>query len=292
MLAGACLGWAAACRPSDGALILGAAAGALAVLPRTSRAPLALGAALVVLPTVAGLLLIEPLYLSEAWRFVAGHALLWGKTPFAEPGHGGPGWIAVLAGQPGLALLLAAGGLAALLVLADARRRGPAAAAAATAFLAHAVWTAGFQNPENLRHLAPLLVLGPLLLCLLPGAAARGAALICLAAELAVLIPATRPDPSAPAPLAAAAAVLAGLPPDSAVATNLGVAVLREALPIRVYDSYYAADAALGLARAGGVALRLTATEPATALRVFAPRFLGERGLWLVCARSPCAAGG
>ena len=62
------------------------------------------------------------------------------------------------------------------------------------------------------------------------------------------------------------------------------VFTLRAGLPdIRVYDSHYTADAALGLASATGPAFRLTGTPLAGTppAAVFPARFPGERMLYL-----------
>lgn len=284
VLAGIALGWAAACRPSDALMILAAGAGALVVVPRATL-PLVVGLTAVVLPCAIVLLVLEPLYLSEGWRFVMGHTLFWGNTPFSEAPRGGTWWV-VLRGVPTLPLPLLLSAAAALAALVRPGRAGPATTAAAAAFLGHGLWIAGFQNPDNLRHLVPLLIFGPLVLCLMQGMPAKIAAGVCLVAEVAALAAYTTFSPAAPPPLEAAATALANVAPDSAVATNLGVAVLRANLPrLRVYDSFYAADAVLGLSLAGGEGLRLTSTAPANPITSFPARFLGERSLWLTDAR-------
>jgi hypothetical protein len=194
-------------------------------------------------------------------------------------------------------------------------------AAIALAFAADAVWVALMQNPDHLRHLAPLAVLGGLLVVLVPrrgdarpcfetlaaqapqheagriggaphsaGASRRvrglfGMAPIILLLALNVFTVARTldPTPGAAPPLARAADVLRRAPAGSAVALNEGVAVLRAALPaMHVYDMQAPADAALGLASARGAAFRLSTTPlDSVPLAVFAGRAAGEETMYL-----------
>jgi hypothetical protein len=183
-----------------------------------------------------------------------------------------------------IAVFVLAGAVAAFRL----KDRPPALTATLAAFAAHAVWIAAFQNPDHLRHLAPLLVLGGILFASgLSTAALRRVRLpavaVLVAAEIAALAASGAIASARPSPLSAALSWLSAHPP-AAIATNEGVFALRAALPsVRVYDSHYAADAALGLASAAGPAFRLTGTplagtEPAA---VFAARFPGERTLYL-----------
>jgi len=173
-----------------------------------------------------------------------------------------------------------------VLALFRGRRAPPALVAATVAFAAYGVWIAVFQNPDQLRHLGPLLVLGGLILTMLAGTGARlpaGGAVIALVLEVAGLGGTASPDPRMTSPLAAVTAVLAA-DGDAAVATNAGVATLRAALPgARVYDAYYTADAAFGLREAAGPAFRISMT-PITGITPaaeFRGRFAGEPTLWL-----------
>jgi len=285
-LAGAALGWAACCRPSDAVLLAGAFAGIAWRLPRT--APAVLGGALVVgLPALAVLYAHEgTLYLWEASRFLAGHTIDWGNTPFAAGGPHGS-WLASIAAVPGgiavAALTIAAGAL----TLARGRRLPPALSAMALAFFADALWIALMQNPEHLRHLAPLAVLGGLLAVLAPKGPWRAAATAALlAANAGILALTLDPVPGRLPPLARAAGQITVAPAGSAVALNEGVAVLRESLPTtRVYDMQSPAAAALGLAAARGAAYRLSTTPLGPPpLAVFRGRVLGEETMYLYAA--------
>ena len=287
LLAGMALGWAAACRPSDAPMLAGAALGALVMVPRLFG-PLLVGGLVVVLPIATVIWALEgPLYLEEGLRFVTGHALIWGNTAFAEVARHG-GWLDALGATPGglalAALFLAGAGH----TLRQRRGAAPALMAASAAFIAHAGWVAAFQNPDHLRHLAPLAVLGGLLLATAwAGTGHRLAWLpvgLCLALEGWALIGTVAPLPGRASPLASAIDLLAKEPPGAAVATNDGVFLLRAKLPgLRVYDMHYPADARLGLATAAGPAFRLTGTPlpGRSASAVFPARFAGETTLFL-----------
>jgi hypothetical protein len=283
-LAGAALAWGLACRPSDAVLFAGAAIGAL-IMERRIVVPALLGGLTVLLPVAAVVAALEgSAYLDEGARFLAGHATLWGNTALAATPH--DTWLATISAMPGgLALAAVAVGAAAL-GLRTIRRAPPALVAATAAFAAYAIWVAAFQNPDQLRHLAPLLVLAGLIVAMLlprDGLALPCAALM-LGLEIWSLTAGTVFDARMLPPLAAATAWLGAAPETPTVATNLGVETLRAALPhARIYDAYYAGDAALGLATAAGPAYRLS-TTPIVGLALtatFAGRFAGEPGLLL-----------
>lgn len=298
LLAGAGLGWALACRPTNLALALGIAAAAFAICPRRLW-PIWPGGAAIVLPSAAALVLHEPLIWAEAARFVQGHALIWGNTAFSDQPH--RGWGTVLAAQPALALVL--GALTLAVIALPLARETPGAtgrAALKGGFVAHALWVALFQNPESLRHLAPLLVLGGVAAALLLArpradaprarlaaprarlAATAGLIALCLAAHLS----ATRLAPASLPPLEQAARYLEARPDraGAVLATNHGVQLLRARLPdIAVQDRHYpgASALALGLARGPGWRLNSTPETDRPAEALFAPRFPGEPALWL-----------
>ncbi|MEJ0098117.1 MAG: hypothetical protein WDM84_09705 [Bauldia sp.] len=287
LFAGMALAWAIACRPSDAPLFAGALAGAVIAAPRVTW-PVILGGAIVLVPVAVVVLALEgPLYVGEGLRFLSGHAELWGNTPFAAGGQT-DSWLATLRDVP-FAWAIAVLTVAAVAIALPRARRSPVLAAAVAAFLAHAAWIAAFQNPDHLRHLAPLAILGGVILPLIVanGPPARwrtaGVALL-LAANVAALASSGALRAAGPPPLAAAEAWLAAEPSGTAVATNDGVFLLRAGLPqTRVYDMHYPADASLGLATAAGAAFRLTGTPIAgqAAAAIFPGRFPGERTLRL-----------
>jgi hypothetical protein len=281
-LAGAALAWALACRPSDAVLFAGAAIGAVAAARRIVW-PAILGGLAVLVPVVAVVAALEGhAYLDEGLRFLAGHATLWGNTALWATPH--DTWLTTIGAMPGGLALAAVTAGAAALGLGAIRQAPPALIAATVGFAAYAIWVAAFQNPDQLRHLAPLLVLAGLIVAmLLPrGGLALPCAALMLGLEVWSLAAGTVFDTRAAPPLAAATAWLGAQPETPTVATNLGVETLRGVLPhARIYDAYYAGDAALGLATATDPAYRLTTTPLAgqTPTATFPGRFAGEPGL-------------
>lgn len=265
-MAGLLLGMAACCRPSYAVMIL--AALAVSAWSDRRRAPAMLAGFTAITALAFGAVLAWEgwPYVEEGLRFVSGHASQWGNTAFAP--SGGPGdWLAVAMAQPALMVPVT-------LCLLAARS---APRAAAIALVAGLIWTLTMQNPDNLRHAAPVLVLSGLL-------AARGPALglTVVAANLAILLSTAQWQPALP-PLAAAEHMLAAQPPGTVI-TNHGVALLRRDLSThRVMDAYYAADAAFVETTGSGPLWRLSSTTSAEAIamQTFNGRFLGERPLWL-----------
>jgi len=291
-MAGAALACAGACRPSDAVLLGAALIGALITTPRIWK-PLLLGVLAVAIPVIAVIFALEgTLYFQEGLRFFIGNATLWGNTPFAaKPQH--DNWFIAITALPGSPLLV---GLAALsaFVAVWRSRISPTAYAAAFALLGHALWIAAFQNPDHLRHLAPIMVLGGLLLAMIrlpnPGQMPFLAAALYGLAELYCLGRTTDFHAGRLPPLAQAVAFLREKS-KPAVATNNGVFTLRALLPrSHIYDMHYSADARLGLAMAKGPAYRLTTTPPPASgksVMIFPGRFAGEETMWLVSGNSP-----
>lgn len=284
LLAGAALAWALACRPSDAVLFAGAAIGA-AITERRIALPAIVGGLAVLAPVAAVIAALEGgAYLDEATRFLAGHATLWGNTALSDAPH--DTWLTTIAAVPGGIPLAALLITAVALGLRHLLRAPAALAATLTAFIAYAAWVVVFQNPDQLRHLAPLLVLGALVVAMLPARSrlALPGAVLLLGLETWSLVAATTFNTGMLPPLAAATAWLRAEPETPTVATNLGVESLRATLPqVRIYDAYYAGDAALGLATAAGPAYRLTTTPLAAQIptATFARRFAGEPTLLL-----------
>lgn len=253
--AGLAWGWALCCRPSYGVMIAAAL-----VFSRRDRLAMLAGFA-IISGACFGLVLAWEgwAYVDEGWRFVAGHTGQWGNTAFA-PAGGPSGWARTALAHPWL--LLALGGFL-------GRRVNKAATGVWAASL---VWTLWMQNPDNLRHAAPPLILAGMLVA--SGWRWPGRAM--LAANTAALITLTTWSPR-PAPLAEAVSRLQDQPA-GIVISNYGVAVLRAALPRhRVIDAYYRADAAFAQAQAHIPVWRLLADGSPG-------RFAGERGLRLIRA--------
>lgn len=284
--AGLAIGLAAACRPSDIPLLAGAFLGMALLRPRLILPVAASGSAVGLVALAAMVAHDGLLYFTDGLRFMDGHALQWGNTIFTDGGRR-TGWITAIDELRG-GLLLAAVMLVAVVAATVARWRSPAVTAAAGGFAAHATFVAVFQNPDHLRHLAPLAVLAGLLAVLAPSPASRfrGVTVTAiLVTEIAVLVLNTVPATDRLAPLAAIAHQFRSPATGSAVATREGVFALRMLVPsVRVYDMHYPADAALGLAIAGGPAYRITTTAPRrlkTPPTIFRGRFPGEETLWL-----------
>ncbi|MCB8838185.1 hypothetical protein [Aurantimonas sp. VKM B-3413] len=288
-LAGIALGIAACCRPSYAALFAGALTGLAFTRPR-DLVPAIAGALVVGIPALLFLLSREgTLLITEGLRFTLGHTLIWGNTVLAAAPAGGPrgGWWSAVAAIPlGLPLAFATLVPPALALTRSGPRR-PAIAATVGAFLGHLVWVLLMQNPDHLRHLAPLPFLSAILAGLLVAERRRvGTAIAAVLLALEILVSASNLGGNAFAgpPLARAAATLRAMPPGSALATNEGVALLRTGLPqLRVYDMRYPADAAYGLGRAAGERLRLSTTRLSAGkvVREFPGRFSGEESLYL-----------
>lgn len=288
LAAGLALGWALACRPSNLVMALALAAGATAAAPRHLW-PIWLGGLFVLVPVAATLLVLEPLYLTEAQRFTRGHAEIWGNVALSGANHSS--WWDTARAHPLMSLTLCIEALA-IIVLA---MRGPPATrvirwALAAGFLGHAVWILGFQNPESLRHLAPLMVLGPLGPALLlertaaPQPLIPGAALMLILMQTSTLMSNTNWESTTAPPLMRAAKAVQAEPEVAILITNHGVELMRATLPDRrVHDAYYAGSAALAARLAEGPVWRLSSTPlpDRTPENYFAGRFIGERSMWL-----------
>lgn len=272
--AGLLLGMAACCRPSYAVMILAALAVAAGSDRRRGPALVA-GFTLICALAFGAVLAWEGWsYVDEGLRFMSGHTTVWGNTAFARSGSPA-GWLTVAMAQPLLMVPLVLG----LRAAASAPR------AAAAALIAGLAWTIALQNPDNLRHSAPVLVLAGLVA--VTGRTRLYAGLVVVTANLAVLLPSTHWQPSLP-PLAAATQVLAAEAAGTVI-TNHGVALLRrDLIGQRVMDAYYGADAAFAEANGSAPLWRLSSTPPidAATSRAFTGRFLGERPLWLQSLRA------
>ncbi|WP_235673193.1 hypothetical protein [Aeromonas veronii] len=217
-------------------------------------------------------------YFSEGRRFTDGHFTLWGNTAAA---HGDRllSWARTFNDQltplwPPL--------MGALLVLPLWQRsKGQAATLPplwTLYWLALLLWTLFGQNPDNPRHLAPITLLGIVLLAgWLPR---RGEWVVAVAGLLLLGVTFTLPRP--PAMVQAARLAEKACP---ALVTQWGVRLLRETTALAVTDGWYKGDAALALSQGACRLSRrpIAANEMPSAVRQhwFAPRFAAEPGLWL-----------
>lgn len=217
-------------------------------------------------------------YFSEGRRFTDGHFTLWGNTAAA---HGDRllSWARTFHSQltPLWPLLMGA-----LLMLPLWQRSKGHPAALSTLWsiywLALLLWTLFGQNPDNPRHLAPITLLG---IVLLAGWLPRRTEGLAAVAGL-LLLGATFTLPRPPAMVQAARAAEKVCP---ALVTQWGVRLLRETTTLPVTDGWYKGDAVLALAKGACRLSRrpiMTGDMPAPNRQIwFAPRFRAEPGLWL-----------
>ncbi|WP_275931103.1 hypothetical protein [Aeromonas sp. 1HA1] len=217
-------------------------------------------------------------YFSEGRRFTDGHFTLWGNTAAA---HGDQllSWAHTFQDQLTPLWPLAVGAL--LVLPLWPRSKGHAAALSplwTLYWLALLLWTLFGQNPDNPRHLAPITLLGIVLLAgWLPR---RAMGLVAVAGLL--LLGATFTLPRPPAIVQAAMLAEKTCP---ALVTQWGVRLLRETTTLPVTDGWYQGDARLALKQGACRLSRrpIAASEMPTAVdqHWFAPRFAAEPGLWL-----------
>ncbi|MGL5813286.1 MAG: hypothetical protein ACRCYW_08170 [Aeromonas sp.] len=220
-------------------------------------------------------------YFAEGRRFTDGHFHLWGNTATA---HGSRllSWGQTLGAQLGPLWPLLMGLL--LWPHWSKTRSTPLDRSWTLGWLALLLWTLFGQNPDNPRHLAPIVYLGLILLSgWLPAAkhVVNAAMLGALALLISTLTPPTLP--------AMAQAKLMAKRHCPALVTQWGVRLLRESTTLPVTDGWYQGDARLALSQG---ACRLS-RRPLTADALphpfeahwFAPRFGAEPGLWLAIPR-------
>lgn len=216
-------------------------------------------------------------YFSEGRRFTDGHFTLWGNTAAA---HGDRllSWARTFNDQLTPLWPLAIGLL--LIPLWPAVRCNTPSAKQVwyLGWLVLLLWTLFGQNPDNPRHLAPLILLGLVLLAgMLPHRGELPAVLGALALLMTTLTP-----PQPPAMVKAARLAERACP---ALVTQWGVRLLRETTALPVTDGWYQGDARLALAQGACRLSRrpiLAGDLPAPNRQIwFAPRFHAEPGLWL-----------
>ncbi len=220
-------------------------------------------------------------YFSEGRRFTDGHFTLWGNTAAA---HGDRllSWANTFNDQFTLLWPLAVGGLLAQPLWQRVKGHAALSPVWSLYWLVLLLWTLVGQNPDNPRHLAPITLLGLVLLAgWLPR---RGVGLVALAGLLLLAVTLT---PARPSAMVQAARVAEKNCP--ALVTQWGVRLLRETTTLPVTDGWYRGDTALALTQG---ACRLS-RRPLGAEALpgpydtlwFAPRFHAEPGLWLALPR-------
>ncbi len=221
-------------------------------------------------------------YFAEGRRFTDGHFTLWGNTAAA---HGDRllSWANTFNDQLTPLWPLLMGALLILPLWQRSKDHNATPSVLWTLYwLVLLLWTLFGQNPDNPRHLAPITLLGIVLLASwLPR---RGELTAMLGALLLLLC--TLTPPVAPAMTRAARLAEQTCP---TLVTQWGVRLLRETTTLPVTDGWYRGDAALALTQG---ACRLS-RRPLGAEALpgpydtlwFAPRFHAEPGLWLALPR-------
>ncbi len=226
-------------------------------------------------------------YFSEGLRFSAGHFQIWGNTS-ADAGGPLQQWLMSLQMGFGWPLLVAAAGLMALMLLRLLRwRMAPAHSVAAYLLLlmalGYGLWMLWGQNPANLRHSLPLLLLVLILLAV----QLAGKMILWLPMVVVLILNGaqrvqwTQPLP----PLQQALQRFAAEPQSQWLGSNYGVNLLTAALPQHaVVDMYYpSSQVVLAQQAHANKSWRLSASPVASATLIteFSPRFPGERRLYL-----------
>ncbi|WP_324035169.1 hypothetical protein [Aeromonas caviae] len=221
-------------------------------------------------------------YFAEGRRFTDGHFTLWGNTAAA---HGDRllSWANTFNDQLTPLWPLLMGALLVLPLWLRSKDHNPAPSVLWPLYwLVLLLWTLVGQNPDNPRHLAPITLLGLVLLAgWLPR---RGVGLVALAGLLLLAVTLT---PARPSAMVQAARVAEKNCP--ALVTQWGVRLLRETTTLPVTDGWYRGDAALaltqGACRLSRRPLGAEALPGAYDTLWFAPRFHAEPGLWLALPR-------
>ncbi len=220
-------------------------------------------------------------YFAEGRRFTDGHFTLWGNTASA---HGDRllSWARTFSDQLTPFWPLPMGALLVLPLWQRARQQQTMSSLWTLYWLALLLWTLFGQNPDNPRHLAPITLLGIVLLAgRLPQWGERPAMLGALLLLATILTP-----PAPPAMVQAARLAEQACP---ALVTQWGVRLLRETTPLPVTDGWYQGDAALALTQGACRLSRRPIAQNEMPLphqtHWFAPRFGAEPGLWLAIPR-------
>ncbi|MFQ2108420.1 hypothetical protein [Aeromonas rivipollensis] len=220
-------------------------------------------------------------YFGEGRRFTDGHFTLWGNTAAA---HGDRllSWARTFNEQLTPLWPLPMGALLVLPLRQRVRQQQSLSQLWTLYWLALLLWTLFGQNPDNPRHLAPLTLLGIVLLAgRLPLWGERPAMLGALLLLMSTLTP-----PAAPAMVQAARLAERTCP---ALVTQWGVRLLRETTTLPVTDGWYHGDAALALTQGACRLSRRPIAQSEMPLphqaHWFAPRFGAEPGLWLAIPR-------
>ncbi|MEM9631885.1 MAG: hypothetical protein AAGA50_11205 [Pseudomonadota bacterium] len=288
LIAGIALGVSGAARPSYGVILIGAFL-PVALWSLRSAAAVVCGVLVVGIPAMLVLISLEGWnYLHEGWRFFNGHMFEWGNTVFA--GSERSGWTDFLSSNPAFAaitlLYLVLVGYC--LTLGEFDRRQ---VSLPVAILVAVIWTIFFQNPENLRHLLPLLTLSAVLIAVrlhrATGVVSASITLIFL--SVALVLPFFTTAISVRAPLAGVIDTINAIEEDVVVLAHRDVSFLRSHLDrARVYDLAFPANADAALAASNAAVVSITTQQAGACVEelFFAGRVFGEPGLWICTTRA------
>lgn len=121
----------------------------------------------------------------EAFRFIKGHFLIWGNTSLSEVSR--DTWWRVLADYMGGDWILLMLSLVLLMSCVVVWVKNKRAQSVVISFLSILVWTLLFQNPDNMRHMLPVVVLGAIIFALMVAVlTALGCRLVLLLAVLLI----------------------------------------------------------------------------------------------------------
>ncbi|RRC98991.1 hypothetical protein [Amphritea balenae] len=281
-LAGLMLGLLLATRPSYAPLIVAPLCWILYLEPRRLLQLLPGGLIIGLLSLGFVLYHDSSAYFYEGWRFIQGHFQLWGNSSLGTVQSGS--WSESLTDYFGSCLALVVLAIPVLWLIW--RQRTPETILLLVTFIFSLVWTLGAQNPLNLRHMAPSLIL---LICLLCIALSRLhirklsiiLSIFLFTGGLIQTLSLMEWQPKQP-PLQQARIWLEQQSTGQ-LATNYGVDLLRHQLPtFAVADTYYP-GASKRVLQSGG--WRLSATQlnddSLVMKQQFSARFPGEQSLWI-----------
>lgn len=230
-------------------------------------------------------------YVIEGERFINGHFYLWGNTAASESSSYLQWWLAL--GDNHISILMMVG---ALLFIAGSVYKNSVITASnrwslsiALLGLAYLVWMVSAQNPDNLRHWAPVMLLGTILIALAINQIgttkpiyAKYAAITVVTGQL--LATNSQIDfEQKSAPIVQASQWIARQSQIKTLGSNYSVGLLREQLPDRqIYDMFYpSSETALQRASQGAWRLSGILLPKHTLNQTFFARFPGERTLYL-----------
>jgi hypothetical protein len=219
-------------------------------------------------------------YFDEARRFTQGHFTIWGNTgDLHDPVY--LQWLNALLrtySVPGLVMLTAS------LIVGLYIRHTRQLSILACCWL---VWILRGQNPENIRHLAVLSLLLPIIFSLLAAHFFQRSRTFVIVSMLSIISilgyhSMDKFSHNKHAPSEQASQFFQALPTQQTIISNYNIATLRDSLPQHVILDRHYQSSSTYLAKQGGYwQLSSTLMTQQQPLKTFNGRFLGERPLYL-----------